>query len=211
MAPHRHGDVVLGGNGVERAGQTPPVEKIRRARGIRHARARRFPDAHDPGSVRERQRLDQHGIDQAEHRGRRADTEGQHRDHDRREAGVAAEQLDSVGRVLQQDLEPADTAPIAMGLGDSFDAAESQPCAASRFASRQARRDAVGLGHLEVSSDFALELAIETASPKKRGELMRDPADVHAFASRTRATSAVAFSQFATSTRSWRAPVFVSE
>jgi hypothetical protein len=61
-APHRHQDVVFGGECLEGRGETPPVEEIRRSRGIHHAGAGRFPDTHDPIAVGERQRLSASAI-----------------------------------------------------------------------------------------------------------------------------------------------------
>ena len=80
----------------------------------------------------------------------------------------------------------------------------------TRLGRREARRHAVALGKLEVRPNLGLELSIEPPAPDEGEESL--PGTPHqAFASRKRATSAVACCQLLTSTCSCFAPAFVSE
>ena len=81
-----------------------------------------------------------------------------------------------------------------------FDAAESLPGGAARLLRREPGGQRVALGQLEMGEDFGVELAIEPALPTNRGETGDEGAELHDLASRKRVTSAVAFSQFSTST-----------
>ena len=69
----------------------------------------------------------------------------------------------------------------------------------------------VAFGHLEMRLHLVVELAIEAAGADERQQAAKEPARRHDLASRNLATSAVARSQLATSTRSWRVPAAVSE
>ena len=70
--------------------------------------------------------------------------------------------------------------------------------------------DRIALGQLEVGPDFVVELAVHPPRPDSASS-RRERRGGHDFASRNLATSAVARSQFATSTRSCRVPAAVSE
>ena len=84
---------------------------------------------------------------------------------------------------------------------------------ASRRASSGDRpgRERVALGQLEMRQHLAVELAIEAPRADEREQPANERPRRHDLASRNLATSAVARSQFATSTRSWRVPAAVSE
>ena len=83
-----------------------------------------------------------------------------------------------------------------------FNPAESLPGDAARFLGRQTGGDGVLLGQLQMGKQFALQFAIETTLPEESQQCSGHTAQGHDEASRKRATRAVAFSQFATSTRS---------
>jgi hypothetical protein len=67
------------------------------------------------------------------------------------------------------------------------------------------------LGHLQVGEDFTPQFPVETRLAEQRQQTAHPESRVHDSASRNRATSAVALSQFATSTLSCFAPALVSE
>ena len=75
----------------------------------------------------------------------------------------------------------------------------------------QPRGDGIPLGHFEVGEDFALQFVIKTALAKQRHQTGRCESKLHAWASRKRATRAVARSQLATATASCFDPALVSE
>ncbi len=105
VARERHAAGVGGRDVREHRVATPPVLPLQRRReeAVRRAvRAELVPQDHETVSVRVRQRADQHGVDRAEHRGVDPDAEGQGRDRDCREPGVAAELAQAVADVASE-------------------------------------------------------------------------------------------------------------
>ncbi len=98
-----------------------------------------------------------------------------------------------------------------MGLPELRDAAESPAGIAARVVGRQAARQGIVLGHLEMGLDFAVQFPIEAAGADKRPQAREPVANGHDWISRNRATSAVDFAQLATSASSCFAPAFVRE
>ena len=115
----------------------------------------------------------------------------------------------AVADVAGKSVDPADTSLVPVRFLHRFDTPETAARRPPRFLRRQAGGDAVTLRQLEVRDHFAFELPLEAPGPDQRQQPANDVH--HDFASRKRATSAVARSQFATSTRSWRLPAAVSE
>ena len=120
---------------------------------------RRLPDADDPLGIGIGERLEQHGVDEAEHRCVGADADRQHADGDDREDRIAPQQEQAVAYILAQRFYPADAAAIAVLLADALDAAEVAPRRASCFFGRQTGSKSVAFGQLEVGADFVVELA----------------------------------------------------
>ena len=155
--------------------------------------------------------LQQHRIDQAEHRRIGADAERQHADGDEGEDRIARERREAVADVLDRVLEPADPAAVAMRVLHLGDAAESLPGSVACVLRREPRGDGVAFGKLEVRQDLVVQLLFEPAVPDQREQPLHEAPRAHDLASRKRATSALACSQVATSTCSCRAPAFVRE
>ena len=76
---------------------------------------------------------------------------------------------------------------------------------------RHAGCDGVSLGQFQVGEDLAFQFPVETPLPEQRQQTGHGAPKSHDDASRKRATRAVAFSQFATATRSCFRPALVSE
>ena len=92
-----------------------------------------------------------------------------------------------------------------------LDSAKIKPCLAASLIRGSPGGHRVELCHLQVGADFAFQLPIETPLPKQRQQTSRRESQLHDSASRNRATSAVALSQFATATVSCFAPALVNE
>ena len=90
------------------------------------------------------------------------------------------------------------------------DAAELSPRRVPRIGWRQSRCSEVALRQLEVCLDLVVELAVVAAESDEREQALKGTSRAHAFASRNRATSALACSQLVTSTWSCLAPAWVS-
>ncbi len=209
-AGQRHAQSSRGRQRLERSAEPLPVQEIERADAVARRRRRRFEHTDDAFGLGIRERLQQHGIDQAEHGSVGANANRHHPDRDGGKAAIPQQQLQPVADVTQERVDPADGALIAMRFLHRFDAAEPAPGLAPGLLGRQARGQAVTLGHLEVGQHLALELALE---PPRGHERLQSPDQppAHGFTARNLATRAVARSQFATSTRSWRVPAAVSE
>ncbi len=104
-----------------------------------------------------------------------------------------------------------DAAIVAMDLLHLIDAAELAQCFAARLGRIEPARPRIVLGELEMRANFVFELALEAVGAEEGDHAGEQPSHRHALASRMRATSAAACSQFATSTCSCFAPALVSE
>ena len=93
---------------------------------------------------------------------------------------------------------------------DWLDAAEALARGPPRVLGRETGGDQVAFRELEVRGNLGVELRVHPAGAAEGEEPVDGAAQVHALASRKRATSAVARSQLATATRSCSAPVSVS-
>ena len=92
-----------------------------------------------------------------------------------------------------------------------FDSSKTTAGLTASLFGRQPGGDSIALGHLQVGEDFTLQFPIETPLANQRQQTARRESKLHDSASRNRATSAVALSQFATATLSCFAPALVSE
>ncbi len=175
--------------------------------------------AHDPdeaGRVPERKGPEEDGIDQGEDGGVGSDAERKRCDRHRSEARVPAKRACPVSDVLPHRLEP-EGALVADRLLRLFHAAQVEPGPAARFLGRQALSHVVIDQHLDVSLEFLREPPVERAPADEiKQTAQQPPCAIHRhlrrgyFASRKRATIAVARSQLAASVARWRRPVFVS-
>ena len=161
--------------------------------------------------LRERKRLQQDRIHDAEHRRVGADAESQQSDGNRGEPGIPRQRSHPVSYVSPQVLHPPDAPLIAMIFLHLFDSSKTTAGLTASLFGRQPGGDRIELGHLQVGEDFTLQFPIETPLAKQRQQTSRRESKLHDSASRNRATSAVALSQFATATLSCFAPALVSE
>ena len=92
-----------------------------------------------------------------------------------------------------------------------IDAPEAAAGHAARFLRRKTVGEGIALGQLQVRPDLAVQFALEPPGADEREQAANEQPRGHGLASRNLATSAVARSQFATSTRSWRVPAAVKE
>ena len=98
-------------------------------------------DAHEPTGLLIRKRRQQDRLDDAEHRGRSADAQGERDDDDRGEAGTAPELSKRVARVLPGRLDPPDAVHPVDLLGDEGDVSQLPPCRGVRVLYRHAGAD----------------------------------------------------------------------
>jgi hypothetical protein len=92
-----------------------------------------------------------------------------------------------------------------------FDSSKTAVCLlASRFG-RKPGVDRIKFSHFQVSENFTFQFVIEAPLANQRQQSSRCESKLHDSASRNRATSAVALSQFATATLNCFAPAVVSE
>jgi hypothetical protein len=195
----------------ERRAEPLPVHEIERADPVAGRRRRRFPHADNPFRVGIGQRLQKHGVDQAEHGGVGADADGHHADGHERKPRIPSQEQQAVADVPHERIDPPHAAAVAVLFLHPLDAAEASAGGETRICRRQPCRDAVPLGHLQVLPHLVVELRIELARADERGQPANERHGRHDPASRNRATSAVARCQFATSTRNWRVPAAVRE
>ena len=98
-----------------------------------------------------------------------------------------------------------------MFLFHLLDSSKIAPCSAASFFRGHAGSDVVALGEFQVGEDFAVDLAFQASLSNQRQASCQKGSEVHAEASRNRATSAFAFRQFSISILSCFAPALVSE
>src|SRR5450631_350645 len=91
-----------------------------------------------------------------------------------------------------------------------LDPSKANPGSPPSFFARQPASHRIPFRQLDVGNNLAIQLLIETPLAHQGQQTLHRPADRHDD-SRNRATSAVAFSQFATSTGSRFRPARVSE
>ena len=196
---------------LERRAQSLPVDEVERADPVARRWRRRFPHPDHPFRLGIGQRLQQHRVHETEHRRVRADADRHDADGHDRKARITLQEEQTVAEVLGERFDPPNAAAIAVLFPDALDAAEAAAGGAARLLWRQPGRARVPFGHLEMRLHLVVELAIEAAGADERQQAAKERARRHDLASRNLATSAVARSQFATSTRSWRVPAAVSE
>jgi hypothetical protein len=197
--------VVLGVGEIHRRGE---IQSIRRTRRSRHAR-RDLPERHQLFCARIRQRLEQDAVEDAEHRGVRADAkrECQHHDHGERE--VVAQGATGVPDILPERVNDRDGQLIAIRVPDLR---QSTHCAASGgtgVVSGLSLRAGFRLEAIQVVRQLRVQVGVEPALAE---HVENAPPDHRTPAGLTRnlAISATVSSQSSVSSRICRRPWAVS-
>ena len=145
------------------------------ADGVLPGPRRRFLEQHQPIAVHVRQRLEQHAVDHAEHRGIRADAQAEHQDGDQREARLTPEGPRRVAHRARGPIEPQQSALVAALFAHAVHAAKSRPGVASGLVGRLALLDqALGL-QVEMELQLGVELIVELLTLAPRTHLPSNP------------------------------------
>ena len=117
-----------------------------------------LPHEHDPFAVGVGQGADQHGVHDAEHRGRQPDAERQSRDRHGRESRIVAQHANAVAQILPELIEP-DRNPDGAGiLPGARHAAELAQRRMPGIARRHPARDVLFGLALDVVANLAVEV-----------------------------------------------------
>ena len=122
---------------------------------------RRFLEQHQSIAFHVRQRLEQHAVDDAEHRGVGADAQAQHQDGDQREPRLTPERSRRIAHRACGPVEPQQPALLAALLAHALDAAEPRPGAAARLVGRHALVHQVPGLEVEMELQLGVELLVE--------------------------------------------------
>ena len=125
--------------------------------------------------------------------------------------GARRTEASPYAKSLPQRFDPSKTAALAMLFLHLFDASEAAARRQARLRRRQAARHALSFRQLQMGENLVIQLAIQPPLAGQRQQSLHHAPQRHDDASRKRATSAVALSQFATSTRTCFRPAAVSE
>ena len=106
----------------------------------------------------------------------------------------------AVARVPDEVFDPANAAIVAMVLLHLIDAAEPAQGFRACLGGIEPACPSIVLGQLEMRANFVFELALQAVGAEQGHHAGEQPSHRHALASRMRATSAAACSQFVTST-----------
>jgi len=178
-----------GGRELVEAGTVPPprVEVVERREDLGEAAVFHVavPDGDEPVDVGVRQRLDQHGLDDAEDRGRRADAERERDDRHRRDAGRPAPGPESETHVAADVAQPRNGVGIARSIFRGREVAEAPARREHRFVGGHAAARVLVDQLLEVEPGLFVEGFIDpgleqrAAKPAKpsHADLSREPED----------------------------------
>ena len=146
---------------LEAPGLRAPVEKGRRGHrdGLAAVLRIGLPQRHQAVRFRKRRRLDQHGVDQREDRGRSPDRERQRQDRGRGEPGAAPQQAQSVAEVTERFSESRAEPDAANVLPGRCHASEGRQRLTARFRARNPPRAAL----LDLQGDVMLQLLVQLA------------------------------------------------
>ena len=129
-----------------------------------------LPERHEAGGIGERQRPQEHRVDDAEDGGRRADAECERDDRDGAEAGVSRQQSQRIVDVLQHRLDAAQAPRVAASFHVPGRMAEPRV----RFSTRVVRGAALFLespcAHLYVEAHLFFQIAVETIAGHERAQ-----------------------------------------
>ena len=128
---------------------------------------RQFLEQDQPIAVHVRQRLEQHAVDHAEHRGIRADAQAEHQDGHQREARLTPEGPRRVAHRARGPIEPQESALVAALLAHAVHAAKSRPAWRAPGRASGLARPALGL-QVEMELQLGVELIVEllTLAPR---------------------------------------------
>ena len=174
------------------------------------------------------QRLEQHAVDDAEHRGVGADAQAEHQDGDQREARLTPERPRRVAHRARGPIEPQHAALVAAFFAHAVHAAKSRPgaAAAPRRASGLARPGAWPRGRGGTATRCRADRRAAALPPRAlpsnplqhisrvhdhiRGLSNAAIIRLRPLQSESAEPPAAIRSHCAVSSRSWRWPVFVS-
>ena len=125
----------------------------------------------DAVGIRVGQRIEQDGVDDAEHGGVRADPERHHENANQRRATIPAQGPYGVAGILQRGFEQGNAAAIAIGLFHGFDATQLDERASARLVERHAGAQIV----VDVKLDVTLELVFEVTIVGRPAEQSPEP------------------------------------
>ena len=164
-----------------------------------------------------RRRPEHQPIDDAEHRGVRADAECERGDDGEREARTRAQSATSVAQIAHRVLEQMHAARISRFFFHAIEAAEGEARAPRGFVDRDPRAHVLRGFALEMKSELVVELALHFCAPENRAQAIAHVAPevgqqvraAHRM-SRTRRTATVRRRHASVSVSSWLRPVRVS-
>jgi hypothetical protein len=150
----------------------PPVREIARSdAGPAHAlRGVRVIDPHQAVGVGKGQGTEQHGVDQGEEGGARADAEGDGEHAHRGEAPSPSQRAEGEGRVLEEHLEMESEAAFAELLPRDLGIAQFQARLSASVRRIEAGFDLPRHRELDVVREFVVSLAVEAAGAERLGE-----------------------------------------
>jgi hypothetical protein len=210
--PHeREGHRMVLDERLER-GARPPIgfelgvgEPERREVGAAGGRAL-FQEDH-AGRLGVGERPQQHVFDDAEDGGVDADSEGERRDRDEKEASRAAERAEGVAQVLAQGIDERESAESAHVLLGARDPAERPLGGVARLDGIHPSLDVLPDLHLQMEEELLVELPLEPPPFRQGAEALEEhPAQL---VWRMRATAPARRVQFSVSSLSWRLPAAV--
>ena len=152
---------------LESARLLPPVLEVRGRDVVARLRVQPIvlPDRHEAAGIAERQRAQQHGVDDREDGGVGADAERERQHDDRGETGALAHQAQRIAKILEQHVETPLLAEEAPRVGDRADRPGHHPgVAAPRIAA------AVLPGGGELGLPLGAELAARAAGGESRDD-----------------------------------------
>jgi hypothetical protein len=196
--------------------ERPPVLDIRIGRDVLHVTRPRVgrPDEDEPIRVGVGQRPQQHGAEQAEDRGIRADAETERENRDARERRVPAQHARADAQVLHEMVERGESRAVPVVLPDLREAAEPDERLAPRLVRRHSGAQVVVDVHVQVALKLRVELGLVRPRHDRTGEPCQPrPERSHDEASpgeKNRAMIPVVRSQSRASRRSCRRPPRVS-
>ncbi len=117
--------------------------------------------------IAKRQRTQQQRVHHAEDGGTGADAEADNQNRKGSETGIAPQRAKGIGQVLEQSIQSRQAAGFAMQFARRFDAAERSKRAAASFFRRHALADILVDGHLQVSRQLGIEIAIHFLRAEK--------------------------------------------
>jgi hypothetical protein len=156
----------VGERAIEDLVEAMPVLKLRVGKGS----AGSGSDADHAG----RDGLKEEGVDEAEDHGIGADADGETRRGGGGEGGVLAQIAGGVAEILAESREPGEGGVFAAGFLGAVDAAEAVEDFAAGIVRRGAGGDLLADAHVEMESEFLVEILLELLGAEGGGEAL-DP------------------------------------